>query len=267
MKKIVVLGAAAMMMAACSQIDTGNVMVESSLGQYKSEVLPPGVYFTLFKSTYEISAKEQSLELNDMSPKARDNITIADIDITVYYKIVGADAAKLMIKYAGDLTRDKNGDYLVAHNLVTRTAREAVYNAVSTIPAVHMHTKRAELARMVMENIKNELDASDKGSFEVTNVIIRNIVTDPRLEESIKLAAEMEFNIRRKEDELKLAKAEANRLETEALGQAKANKIIADSLTPTLIELRRIEAMAGFSKSGTHTVVIPQGTNPLINIK
>lgn len=46
-----------------------------------------------------------------------------------------------------------------------------------------------------------------------------------------------------------------------------ADGIISKSLTPELIELRRIEAMQNFAKQGTHTVVLPQNTQSLIQLK
>ena len=57
MKKLIPVLAAAVL-AACTQIDTGNVGVESSMGQFKKEVLTPGVYFTAFKRVTEVSTKE-----------------------------------------------------------------------------------------------------------------------------------------------------------------------------------------------------------------
>jgi regulator of protease activity HflC (stomatin/prohibitin superfamily) len=131
-----------------------------------------------------------------------------------------------------------------------------------------MHLRRADIASDIRESLQKEIDNdAGKGMFEITNVLVRNIVTDPRLEEAIKQSAEVEFTIRKRQQELMLAKAEADRKRVEAEGEAAANRIIADSITPALIELRRIEAMQGFAKEGTHTVVIPQNTTPLIQVK
>jgi len=56
MKKLLII-VAAFWLTACSQIDTGNIGVESTLGQVKHETMPPGVYFTMFKRVTEVSAK------------------------------------------------------------------------------------------------------------------------------------------------------------------------------------------------------------------
>lgn len=34
-----------------------------------------------------------------------------------------------------------------------------------------------------------------------------------------------------------------------------------------MIELRRIESVTAFAKQGTHTVILPQNTTPLIQVK
>jgi regulator of protease activity HflC (stomatin/prohibitin superfamily) len=146
--------------------------------------------------------------------------------------------------------------------------REAIYNAFTKYNASEMHLRRVELAGLIRENLQKETDSdAGKGMFEITNVLVRNIVTDPRLEEAIKQSAEVEFAVRQRQQQQELARVEAERKRIEAEGEAAANRIIADSITPALIELRRIEAMTGFARQGTHTVILPQNTQPLIQVK
>lgn len=269
MKKLIAILLAASALAGCSRIDTGNTGVESTFGQVKEQTLPPGVYFSMFKTIHEVNTMEFGLEINDMSPKARDNVTLTDVDLTIYFRVDPKNVAKIMTRYAGDMKwNSKTDSYIVGHDLVTRMAREAIYNAFTRYTASEMHLRRAELAATIRENLQKETDNdAGKGMFEITNVLVRNIVTDPRLEEAIKQSAEVEFAVRQRQQQQELAKVEAERKRIEAEGEAAANRIIADSITPALIELRRIEAMAGFAKQGTHTVVLPQNTTPLIQVK
>lgn len=213
--------------AACSQIDTGNVGVESSLGQFKTEELPPGVYFTLFKNVIEVSAKESAIAMQDLKPKSKDNLTMADFDFDLYYRIDPSKAADLLMKYKGDLSApDKDGSSMIGVNLITRQAREAAYKAAAEIPAGEMHTKRTEIAAAIQKNMQFELDKdAGPGAFTVTNIIVRNIVTDPALEAAIKESGKMQFQIKAKEQEVALAKAEAERKRVEAQGEADAIKI------------------------------------------
>lgn len=255
---------------ACTQIDTGNVGVESAMGQYKDVEMPAGVYFTLLKTVHEVSVKENAISLDNLTPKSKDNLTMKDFDVDVYYRVNPAKAADLMIKYAGDVAKPAQGDgLLVGWNLLVRQSREAAYRAAARFPASEMHTKRTEIATYMVEMLQKQLDDdAGKDMFTVTNVIVRNIVTDPQLEESIREAGKQEFKVRAKEQEIEVARKEADRKKIEAEGEARANMIIANSLTGPLIRLREIEATAKFATQGTHTVLMGGGGNatPLVNV-
>lgn len=258
----------AVAMTACTQIDTGNVGVEATFGQVKADAQGPGVYFTLFKRMYEISAKENVAELTDMKPKTSDNVTLHDLDVNVYWKIIPSAAPKIMTKYAGDVSTNKDNDIVLGDGLVKRLAREASYSALSRFHSSDAHTKRAEIAADIRAALVKEIEAdAGKGMFEIANVIVRNLETDRGLESSIKESAKVEFEIRKKKQEIELARAEAERQRVEAEGVAKANDIVARSITPNLIEMRRVEMTGKFADKGTHTVLLPQGVQPLVQVK
>lgn len=266
----------ALLLTGCSQIDTGNVGVERTLGKVGTDALPPDVYFTLFKTVDEFTTKEVGFSLNDMTPKSRDNLTMKDVDIDIYYKTTPTSVPGLFTKYQGDVVQHKqvvnNGtaDLLVAFSRVSREAREAVYKAVAELDATTMHTKRAELAEMVRSGLQKELDTNDAGAFVVTAVNVRNLLTDPAIEAAIRQRAETDQAIEKKRKEIELAKAEAERLIVEAEGQARANQIVSASLTPALkeiklAELQRDTAIAIASKAG-NTVLLGNGGSPLVGV-
>lgn len=273
--RILTLGAA-LSLAACSQIDTGNVGVERTLGKVGTEALVPGVYFTLFKNVDEFTTKEVSFQLMDMTPKSRDNLTMKDVDIDIYYKTTPASVPALYIKYQGDVVQHneivKGGtkDLVVAFSRVSREAREAVYKSMAELDATTMHTKRTELSEMVRSRLQTELENNDKGAFVVTAVNVRNLLTDPAIEAAIRSRAETDQAIEKKRKEVELAKAEAERLIVQAQGEARANEIISASLTPSLkeiklAELQRDTALALASKPG-NTVLLGGGATPLVNV-
>ena len=255
------------LMVACSQIDTGNVGVESSLGQYKTEELQPGVYFTLFKNVVEVSAKENALSFNDLKPKSKDNLTMADFDFDVYYRIDPSKAADLLMKYRGDLSEaGKDGAQMLGINLLTRQGREAAYRAAADIRAAEMHTKRSDLAASIQKTMQDELDKdAGKGSFIVTNVIVRNIVTDPALEAAIKDAGKKDFEIAAKDKEIELAKREADRKRIEAQGEADRIRIQAQAISAQGgDDYVRLQAIAKWDGKLPTTT---GGAVPFINVK
>ncbi len=133
-----------------------------------------------------------------------------------------------------------------------------------------MHTKRTELAELVRASLQAELDSNDKGAFLITAVNVRNLLTDPAIEAAIRQRAETDQAIQKKLKEVDLARAEAERLIVQAEGEAKANKIISESLTTALKELRLAEiqrdtAIAIAGKAG-NTVLMGNAT-PLVQVK
>jgi len=87
----------------------------------------------------EITTKEASFQLNDMTPKSRGNLTMKDVDIDVYYKTTPAAVPALYIKYQGDVVQHNQivpggtKDLLVAFSRVSREAREAIYKSVAEL--------------------------------------------------------------------------------------------------------------------------------------
>lgn len=275
-QKLILLSLA-LLLGACSQIDTGNIGVERTLGKVNADALPPGVYFTLFKTVDEFTAKEVSFALENLTPKSRDNLTMKDVDIDFYYKVTPASIPGLFIKYQGDVVQHsqvvKGGttDLVVAYGRVLREAREAVYKSIAGMDATTMHTKRAELAESVRKTLQAELDSTDKGAFTVTAVNVRNLLTDPAIEAAIRQRAETDQAIEKKRKEVELAKAEAERLIVEAKGQAEANEIISRSLTPSLerIKLAELqkETATEIAKKAGNTVLLGGSAAPLVSVK
>jgi regulator of protease activity HflC (stomatin/prohibitin superfamily) len=231
MKKFLLIPLVATL-GACTQIDTGNIGVESTLGQVKKETMPPGVYFTMFKRVTEVSAKELRLELNDMKPQTKDKITLADLDVDIFYQIDSSKAAEIMTKWPGDAVELKGEEGVrLGNNYVTRQAREAIYNAISQYGSETVHTERVSIAAKVVESLQKDLDDSaGKGMFFVRSANVRNLVTDPALEAAIKENANRNFQIASKQKEVELAKAEADRKRVEAQGDADAIRLRASAI-------------------------------------
>jgi regulator of protease activity HflC (stomatin/prohibitin superfamily) len=168
--------------ASCGTLETGNVGIRTTLGTVSAEEIQPGIYFGIPAVTrvQEFSAKEIALDLNDLTPKARDNLSLRDLDVTAYYRTAPAAIAELYTKYAAQHGRDEASRiYYPAYQLVTKLARNIIYEETSKLDSLTMHTKREELAAAVQRALQLELDKNDKGVFTVTRVVIRQLTTDP----------------------------------------------------------------------------------------
>lgn len=267
MKKLLLIPVVAIL-GACTQIDTGNIGVESTLGQVKDEVIPPGVYFTVFKRVTEVSAKELRLSLDDMKPQTKDKITLADLDVDIFYQIDPSKASKIMTRWPGDAVQFKDEDGVrIGNGYVTRQAREAVYSAIAKYGSDTVHTERVAIAAEVVKSLQADLDESaGKGLFFVRSANVRNLVTDPTLERSIKESAERNFQIAAKQKEVELARAEAERKRVEAQGEADAIRLRAQAIQAQggkeYVELEAIKKW-----DGKLPTTMPGTTTPFIHVK
>jgi regulator of protease activity HflC (stomatin/prohibitin superfamily) len=294
MKKIAfIAAAAALLLGACERVESNNFGIESVWGQVNERTLPSGNYQVFTKSIMEVAGYDIKISYDDMRPKAKGNLTMQDFDVDVYYKILPENGAKLHLKYKSDV-RSGDGVYFIAHDFATRQIREAIYNAVSQFSMETMHEKRPEIASIIKKLAQEEFDNElGKNWIKVESVNIRNIVTDPKMEESIRAIATQQFLRTQQIEEQKTqeetnktlmlqqtgkANAEAaNRLIKEkndaerrviaAKAEADANKLITESLTPSLLRFREIEMTGKFAEKGSSTILLPQGQTvaPMIN--
>lgn len=224
---------AVLVLGACTQIDTGNVGVEATLGQVKPQVADPGMYFTLFKTMYEVCAREMPLSLNDMRPQTSDKITLTDLDIDFYVQIDPSKAPFILTKWAGDRTAIKEeGCDRIGMNYVTRQAREAIYDVASKFKSDTIHTERASIAAGAVKALQASLDAeAGKGMFFVRSANVRNLVTDPALEKNIKDAANAQFQLQAERNMLEVTRVQADRQRAQAQGEADAIRIKAEAVS------------------------------------
>jgi len=269
---VVLLAGLLVALTSCGTVESGNVGVRTTLGKVAPDEVEPGLYLRLpgISRVQEFSAKEIGLDLNDLTPKARDNLTLRDLDVTVYYRVAGASIADLYVKYAGQHVRDEGSRVnLPAFALMQRLARNAIFEQASRIDSLVMHTRRDELAASVNKALQAELDANDKGVFTVTRVVIRALTTDPAIEKAIQESVAAQKQLETTKQRIAIAEAEAQVEVKKAEGIARANQIINQSLTREYLQHESNLALQKFAeKGGTTTVVIPANmqTAPLINI-
>lgn len=269
MKMTVLALAISVTLSGCwGRIETGNVGVRTDFNKkVEAEEVAPGWYGALFTSVDEQTVKEIEVVQDDMRPKAKDNLSLGDFDLSVFYSVNPSMVADLYTKYSGMTYYNRQGIGLPAYGLVDRQARSVAYDIVGKqFDSLSIHQKRTELEEAIRTKLQEDLEKSDPKVFTVTKVVVRQALTDPALEESIRASVRVQKEIEAKNQQITLAEAEAKRLFVEAKGAAQANEVIAASITPNLIKLREIEMTAKFAKEGTHTVLMQQGTGALVNV-
>ena len=247
------------LLASVYVIETGNVGVKKTLGEISPEEIGSGIHLKmpLITSVAEYSAKENQIELTDLTPKAKDNLSLRDFDVTVFYTVRPDRIADLRIKYALPPVRNEIGALMPVYDLVRKQARSAAYEAVATVPSLEIHKQRQQLETMIQSTIQSSIDDTDPNAIEVTRVIIRSVRTDPSVEEAIQKAVSAEKQLQAKQIQVEIAKKDAEIEIERAKGIARANKIINNSLTPEYLQHELHQALKKFAENGNGSVVIP----------
>lgn len=258
------------LLGSCKIIDTGEVGVKTTFGQIDQDEVAPG--FTLkapfITSLRSYNVKESTIELRDLTPKAGDNLSLKDMDVSIYYEVNGAQVAELLSEFSGQTLYDEEeGVWMPGKGIAIRLAREAVYDTISQMDSLTIHKKRELIAANIKKRLQNKLNGAAADSFTITNVVVRAITTDQSIEASIQKAVQAQKALEQKQVEVEIAEADAEIKIAEARGIAESNRIIDSSLTRAYLKHEENLALMEMAKKGANTIVVPAGgATPLINV-
>jgi len=240
-------------------VETGNVAIERTLGKVNHEERLQGLNFKMpfLTNRQEFSAKEIAIDINDLTPKAADNLSLKDLDVSIYYRVPQDRISELFVKYAQSAARGSDGIYMPAYGLVVREARSAIYEQVSKIDSLQLHKQRESLQSDVLQELQNRLDRSDPGDIIISRVVVRALNTDPSIEAAIRDAVEAEKRLEAKQVQVEIAKKDAEIEVERAKGIAEANAIINQSLTAAYLQHEINTALLRFADNESSVVVIP----------
>ncbi len=239
-------------------IETGHVAVKKTLGTVDMDEVSAGLNWKLpiLTTAYEFSAKEIAIDFNDLTPKARDNLRLKDLDISIFYRVAPDTIAEMMVKYAASYAQG-DAALLPAYAIVFREGRDVIYEEVTKIDSLELHRNRDALRDGITEGLQTKLDDKDPGVFTITRVAIRALNTDPTIEEAIQKAVQAQKTLEAKKIEVNIAAKDAEIEIARARGIAEANAIINSSLTPEYLQHELNEALKMFARNDGGVVVIP----------
>ena len=240
-------------------VETGNVAVERTFGKVDHEEKDQGLNFKMpfLTTSIEFSAKEIAIDINDLTPKAADNLSLKDLDVSVFYRVPKDRISELMVKYAAAAARGADGIYMPAYGLLYREARAAIYEQVSQIDSLQLHKQRDFLQNEVLDELQGRLERTDQGDLIITRVVVRALNTDPSIEAAIREAVEAEKRLEAKQVQVEIAKKDAEIEIERAKGIAEANSIINSSLTAEYLQHEVNIALQQFAENDGSVVVIP----------
>ena len=197
--------------------------------------------------TYDGGAAEGScVTVNDKGGAS------ADIDLQVVYSL-DADAAMQLYT---DYGTQKHFTETVIQNDVRATAREVA----GKYDTMTMLTNRGEFTKGLRDALSSKWEGLglDVEQVSVQDVRYPKTITSKYAEAQ---AAEVAKAQALNEQETAKVQAETKRIEAE--GEAAANKVLSESLTPEVVQQHYIDALISIGKNG-NLVVVPEGSQPIV---
>jgi len=259
-------------------IESGQVGIKATAGKYDDNPLNPGLHLYIpviqkviivdtkvrllnYRSVEEISGFDPSIKINGAISVLDSRGLPVSIELTVQYKLI-ADGAPQTIATWGLSWEDK---------IVNPVVRNVVRNVIGGYNAETLPMQRNEVANQLDSLIKEQVNELANGSVTIESVQLREIVLPEKIKEQIERvqianqeAERVRYEVQRAKQEaekraaLASGEAEARRIEAqgradavtiEAKAQAEANKEIAKSLTPNLLQMQQIEVQGKFNEA------------------
>jgi regulator of protease activity HflC (stomatin/prohibitin superfamily) len=257
--KLSIVAAAVALTSACTRIETGEVGVR--IDAYKQvqsgELLPGSVNQTIIGDVLTFPIKDVNVVLENMTPVAKDNSTMKDLDAVVVYNINPQTVAELYSTKNKSFHAEFKGDTYVMYNYVVQNARNAIYKAARKYEALDMADNRTDMENYIKDEITRNL-AEEKldGSISISQVMVRSVVPADSVVASANELVRSKNELKQKEVEVKTAEAESRRM------AALANN------SGSSIAFMQAQAMLNISegiKAGkVQTIVVPSNFNALM---
>ena len=246
-RRVLIIGVlifvAILFFSSVTSIPTGNVGVLTLFGRVTGEVLPEGIHMiNPLKSVQKLSIQTQSVKESANVP-SNEGLILA-LDTSLLFRLDRTKAAQVY-QTVGENYADK---------IVEPTLRAAIRASTSAHTANALYTNAREL---VQQQIQDELTAqlAPRGVI-VENVLLRDVQLPAMLKSSIEAKQQAEQDALRMSFILQKEKQEAERKRIEAQGIADFQRIVAQGISPQLLEWKGIEATEKLATSANSKVVI-----------
>jgi regulator of protease activity HflC (stomatin/prohibitin superfamily) len=257
--KLSILAAAVALTSACTRIETGEVGVRVGFDKQvqSGELLPGSFNQTLVGTVLTFPIKDVNVTLNDMTPVAKDNSTMKDLDAVVVYNINPQQVAELFSTKNRAFHAEFKGDTYVMYNYIVQNARNAIYKAARKYDALDMADARSDMEKFIQDEIVRNL-AEEKldGTIMISQVLIRNVVPADAVVASANELVRSKNELKQKEVEVQTAKKEAERMA--ALANNSASSIAFMNAQAAL------NISEGIKNGKVQTIVVPSNMTSLM---
>jgi regulator of protease activity HflC (stomatin/prohibitin superfamily) len=247
-------------------IPPGQAGVVVLFGTVREQVLPAGLHFiNPFSQVVEMEVRTRNYTMSGIADeghkKGDDSIPVitsdgltVKLDATVFYHLDQDRCPKIYEKIGTD----------VEGQILRSQIRTSLRDAAAGLSATELYTTH----RMgFVENVTKTLTTAFKErGIVMEQVLLRNVLLPDQITKAIndKIAADQDAQ--KMAFVLQKEKQEAERKRIEAEGQAKAQQIVSQSLTPQIIEYQRIQALRDIGAKGNLIITPMGGATPMIQV-
>ncbi len=224
-------------------IPTGHVGIPTLFGRVTGETLGEGIHIiNPLKAVEKLSIQTQSVKESANVP-SNEGLILA-LDTSLLFHLDRSMAAEVYQKVGSNY----------AEKIVEPTLRAAIRASTSSHTANALYTNAREL---VQQQIQDQLtkELSPRGVI-VENILLRDVQLPAMLKGSIEAKQQAEQDALRMSFILQKETQEAQRKRIEAQGIADFQKIVAQGISPQLLEWKGIEATEKLATSANSKVVV-----------
>ncbi|HEV2696890.1 MAG TPA: prohibitin family protein [Terriglobales bacterium] len=256
MMRLIALGILALVLIialfnSVTRVGTGHVGVLTLFGRVTGESLAEGMHvINPLKTNNELSVQTQTIKESASVPSSEG--LMMSLDTSLIYHLNPDRAAEVFQKTGSDY-EDK---------LVEPMLRAAIREATASHTANALYTGEREMvAKQIFDQLTVELN---QRGITVENVLLRDIQLPATLKASIEAKQQAEQEALAMNFRLQKETQEAQRKRIEAQGVRDFQQIVAQGISPQLLQWKGIEATELLAKSSnTKVVVIGNSKNGL----
>ena len=247
--RLVALGIAAFLLvilffSSVTRVGTGHVGVLTLFGKVQTgEILGEGIHvINPLKTNNELSVQTQTLKESANVPSSEG--LMMSLDTSLIYHLNPDRAA--------DVFQKIGADYETV--VVEPTLRSAIREATASHTANALYTGEREMvAKQIYEQVSTQLNLR---GITVESVLLRDIQLPATLKAAIEAKQQAEQESLAMNFRLQKETQEAQRKRIEAAGVRDFQQIVAQGITPSLLEWKGIEATENLAKSPNSKVVV-----------
>jgi prohibitin 1 len=226
-----------------TRVGTGRVGVLTLFGRVTGETLGEGIHLiNPLKTNNEMSVQTQSLKESASVPSSEG--LMMNMDTSLIYHLNPDHASEVFQKIGVDYES----------RVVEPTLRSAIRESTASHSANALYTGEREMvAKQIFDQLTTQL--SQRG-MTVENVLLRDIQLPATLKSSIEAKQQAEQEALAMNFRLQKETQEAQRKRIEAQGIRDFQQIVAQGISPQLLEWKGIEATENLAKSANSKVVV-----------